>query len=235
MRNWIKTFFSSREAYVMVNGHMSTTFRLQQGVPQGDVVSPYIFLLMVEILLIKITKTKNIIGVNYAKYEDRASGFADDCTFFIERSENNLRKTVNILNLFWEISGLKCNISKTKVIPVGVFDGENICEDLKLSWENDFTILGIEIDNKLKNLSKIFDKLYNDTRSIISRWTGYDLSFHGKITVCKTLLISQYTYVGSILDCITSDQMKLIQKQMDCFINHGKNTPKDETIKKTMD
>ena len=113
MRNWIKTFFSSREAYVMVNGHMSTTFRLQQGVPQGDVVSPYIFLLMVEILLIKITKTKNIIGVNYAKYEDRASGFADDCTFFIERSENNLRKTVNILNLFWEISGLKCNISKS--------------------------------------------------------------------------------------------------------------------------
>ena len=25
MRNWIKTFFSSREAYVIVNGHMSTT------------------------------------------------------------------------------------------------------------------------------------------------------------------------------------------------------------------
>ena len=68
MRNWIKTFFSSREAHVMVNGHMSNTFRLQQGVPQGDVVSPYIFLLMVEILLIKITKTKNIKGVNYAKF-----------------------------------------------------------------------------------------------------------------------------------------------------------------------
>ena len=59
MINWIKTFFSSREAYLMVNGYMSSTFKLQQGFPQGDVVSPYIFLLMVEILLIKITKTKN--------------------------------------------------------------------------------------------------------------------------------------------------------------------------------
>merc|ERR1712215_428800 len=68
MINWIKTFFCSREAFVMVNGHQSTTFQLQQGVPQGDVVSPYIFLLMVEILLIKITKTKNITGVNYAKF-----------------------------------------------------------------------------------------------------------------------------------------------------------------------
>ena len=93
---------------------------------------------MVEILLIKITKTKNITGVNYAKLEDRASGFADDCTFFIERTEATLEKTVEILNHFWEISGLKCNICKTKVIPVGVFEGENICLDLKLSWDNNF-------------------------------------------------------------------------------------------------
>merc|ERR1712215_205113 len=97
--------------------------------------------LMVEILLIKFTKTKHIKGVNYAKFEDRASGFADDCTFFIERTETNLRKTVNILNMFWEILGLKCNISKTKVIPVGNFEEEDICQDLKLIWEKDFIIL----------------------------------------------------------------------------------------------
>ena len=58
MRNWINTFFSSHEANVVVNGHMSSTFKLQQGEPQGDVVSPYIFLLMVKILLIKITKQR---------------------------------------------------------------------------------------------------------------------------------------------------------------------------------
>ena len=74
---------------------------------------------MVEILLIK---TKNPKGVNYAKYEDRATSCADDCTFFIERTEINLRTAVKILNLHWEISGLKCNISKTKVIPVGIFE-----------------------------------------------------------------------------------------------------------------
>merc|ERR1711970_1717230 len=100
---------------------------------------------------------------------------------------------------------------------VGVFEGENIYLDLKLSWENNFTILGMEIDNKLKLLSKNFENVYNKTRSIISRWSGYDLSIQGKITVCKTLLISQYTYIGSILDCITSEQMSMIQTQMDFF------------------
>ena len=104
---------------------------------------------MVEIILIKITKTKNLTGVNYAKFEDRASGFADDCTFFLEKSEKNLRSAVKILNLFWEISGLKCNLSKTKVMPVGKFDEGDICSDLKLSCEKEFTILGVDIDNKL--------------------------------------------------------------------------------------
>merc|ERR1711936_1403246 len=89
MREWIKIFFNTREANVIINGHLSSTIKLQQGVPQVDIVSPYIFLLMVEILLIKITKTKHLTGVKYASEEDRASGFADDCTLFLERTEQN--------------------------------------------------------------------------------------------------------------------------------------------------
>ena len=104
MREWIAIFFNNREANVIINGHLSSTIKLQQGVPQGDVVSPYIFLLMVDIMLIKITKNKHLTGVKYASEEDRASGFAGDCTLFIERTETN------ILNDFWKISGLKCNV-----------------------------------------------------------------------------------------------------------------------------
>ena len=51
---------------------------LEQGVPQGDVISPYIFLLSVEILSIKINYTKQLIGVKYAKTEARSELFADD-------------------------------------------------------------------------------------------------------------------------------------------------------------
>ena len=141
MREWIKIFFNKREANVLINGHLSSTIKLEQGVPQGDVVSPYIFLLMVEILLIKISKTKHLTGVKYASTEDRASGFADDCTLFLERTEQNLRNCINILKDFWQISGLKCNVSKTKVIPVGNFEIGGMCDDLGLTWDDNFTIL----------------------------------------------------------------------------------------------
>ena len=50
---------------------------------------------------------------------------------------------------------------------MGIFDEEDICSDLTLSWEKEFTILGIDIDNKLKKLNKNFDRIYNDTRGII--------------------------------------------------------------------
>ena len=159
---------------------------------------------MVKILLIKITKTKPLTGVKYATEEDRASGFADDCTLFIERTETNLRNCVSILQDFWKISGLKCNVSKTKVIPVGNFQMGGMCQDLGLEWADQFTILGIDIDNKLQRLDDNFNRINKKVRGIISRWTGYDLSFHFKITVCKTLLLSQYTNAGIILDCITS-------------------------------
>ena len=55
---WINFFFRNRNAQILMGGHMSNEIHLNQGVPQGDVISPYIFILMVELLLLKINFTK---------------------------------------------------------------------------------------------------------------------------------------------------------------------------------
>ena len=62
-------FLSNRSAKILLGGHLTEEILLGQGVPQGDIISPYLFIIMIEILLIKITKSKNITGKTYALRE----------------------------------------------------------------------------------------------------------------------------------------------------------------------
>ena len=54
-----------------MEGHLTDKISLEQGVPQGDIISPFIFIVAVELLLKKITKSKNIQGVKIGDQECR--------------------------------------------------------------------------------------------------------------------------------------------------------------------
>ena len=41
IQKWIRLFFDKREALILLGGHLSKKIILEQGVPQGDVISPY--------------------------------------------------------------------------------------------------------------------------------------------------------------------------------------------------
>ena len=180
IRKWVRLFFNKREATILLGGHLSKKILLEQ----GDVISPYIFLLSVEILALKIKYTKNLTGITYAEREAgaevfandfsamvkrcdknltgityaereaRVRVFADDLSVMVQRSEKNLRYFTSILVQFHSVSGLKCNLDKTFVVPVGNFRKADMCSNLNLKWVDEFKVLGIVIDNKLKNLKK---------------------------------------------------------------------------------
>ena len=80
--DWIRLFFSNREGRILMDGHLTEKILLEQGVPQGDIISPYIFIISVEILLIEITQSKNIKGVKIGKKEYTL--------FFIRTGKNGL-------------------------------------------------------------------------------------------------------------------------------------------------
>merc|ERR1712055_269841 len=102
-------FFSNRDARLLMRGNFSERILLKQGVPQGDIISPYIFVLAVEVVLIKLNYTKNITGIKgitYSKREARSEAFADDASVFMLREEGNLRNAIMYLRAFSKISGL---------------------------------------------------------------------------------------------------------------------------------
>ena len=71
------------------------------------------------------------------------------------REEENIINAIMYLRAFSKISGLHCNMSKTKIIPVGNYDMQNkLCPDFKLDWESDFTLLGFYIGKTGKAMNQ---------------------------------------------------------------------------------
>ena len=97
-----------------------------------------------------------------------------------------------------------------------------MCQDLNLKWMDSFTVLGITIDNRLKELQQNFHRIYEKVDKKIGYWIRYGLTFKGRITVAKSLLLSQYTYVATILDSNEKQMTDKIQAQIDLFVYQNK-------------
>ena len=164
----VSTFLLNRTAQILIGGNITDAILLEQG--KGEIISPQLFILMVEIFLIKITRSKNIRGIVYALSEAKA--FADDTTLFMERSPENLRAAIKYIQDFHTISGLACNLDKTHVIPIGRLNDSKdiICPELGMTWSDNFTILGFDIDNKLRNLNSNFTKIQDKIKGIARSW-----------------------------------------------------------------
>ena len=77
--------------------------------------------------------------------------------------------------------------------------GNKICSDFDVKWVGNLKLLGIKIDNKLENLNINFDKAYVKAQNIISNWKACKLPINGRIIISKSLVVSQFNYVASII------------------------------------
>ena len=57
------TFYKDMKSSVTVNGQLSQRFDIQRGCRLGDPISPYLFILCVEIFAIMIRQNKHIRGI----------------------------------------------------------------------------------------------------------------------------------------------------------------------------
>ena len=86
------------------------------------------------------------------------SCFADDMTVVIVETKENLIYVRDIFVDFSEISVLEINEGKTKIIRIGtrLDDLVPTTKEVAFKYGQKFTLLGEEIDNKLKKLDENF-------------------------------------------------------------------------------
>ena len=229
---FVKLFFQNRNTYILLSGILGEKIPLKQSVPQGDILSPTIFNIVTDPLLLKIINTKNMKGIMMGgvpsqitlqqsdPFEYRSNSFADDATSIIQAKEVYLRFFVKIINNFTQISGLHANLNKTMVIPVGYTSWDQtmiLAPDLGLQWTNDFKLLGFHIDNKLEDLNKNTRDRLDIIRSKILTWTRFNLSMQGRVNIAKGLLVSQLSFQVTVLD-IPQNTLKAAERLMIDYI-----------------
>ena len=118
IRRWIGVFYTDIESVVLNNGFSTKWFQSSRGVRQGCPLSPYLFILVAEILVSKIGQTPAVTGIRIFGSEIVLSQFADDTNLFCA-DLTSVENALEIVRVFGEFSGLVVNVEKTKAIWLG--------------------------------------------------------------------------------------------------------------------
>ena len=172
---WINLLLNDTSSCINHCGNVTERFSVGRSCRQGDPISPYLFILCVEILALKIRDDSQIKGFKIGRFiEKKLDFFADDLTAYLDGTETSLRRMVDTLDSFFKISGLKINLSKCKAVWIGKrrHDETKICNNLNLIWSSQFKLLGIDFDSDLAKMDSNFRKKIEEIRKLFNIWTS---------------------------------------------------------------
>ena len=82
---WVRVLYTNASSSVMNNGFATGSFVLGRGVRQGARISPYLFIIALELLAIKIRNNDYIQWIKIGQEVVKLSHFADDISSMIKR------------------------------------------------------------------------------------------------------------------------------------------------------
>ncbi|GJT35075.1 RNA-directed DNA polymerase, eukaryota, reverse transcriptase zinc-binding domain protein [Tanacetum coccineum] len=158
----IKTCLSSSRASILVNGSPTSEFAINHGLRQGDPLSPFLFILIMEGLHNAFTDAVGNglisgININNSSINIPHLFFADDVIITTGWNARDLENIIRVLHVFYLVSGLKINIHKSNIYDIGVNEDEvyNMASNTGCIAGNiPFNYLGLPIGSNMKSIAR---------------------------------------------------------------------------------
>ena len=194
-RTGAECLLTGLSARVLVNGFQSNTLEVQQGVPQGDPLSPVLYDLAVEPLLCYLRN--KLKGLPLGGHPFQCSAFADDIAVGLADEEDQ-RVLLKGLQLHEKACNAKLNLDKSEFLPLSLASETGIPAVGKpLPRDKVFSHLGIPFHPQAFPLPDgWFNSLIDKFQATVASWQKRKLSLAGKVLVLNSRLLSKVWYLG---------------------------------------
>ncbi|GJX96590.1 RNA-directed DNA polymerase, eukaryota, reverse transcriptase zinc-binding domain protein [Tanacetum coccineum] len=234
---WIQNSLRSSRGSILINGSPTEEFQFFKGLKQGDPLSPFLFILIMESLHLSFQRVVDaglFTGINLNSSLTLSHMFyADDAVFLGQWNDGNIDTLVNVLECFYRVSGLRINMSKSKIMGVHV-EGDlvkNAASKLGcLILKTPFIYLGTKVGGKMSRAQE-WQEVVDKVKDRLSKWKLKALSIGGRLTLLKSVLGSIPIFHMSIYR-VPSRVLKLLESIRNHFFNgNGFNSKKAIWIK----
>ena len=151
MLAWLQDYLSSRRGYTTVQNSVSDPLEFENGTPQGSILSPFLFNILIDKLLRII---EDSLGKELS-HKVTIVAYADDLVIMSNHIHAPvlLNKAIDMLELASNILGLRINVQKTKAMawthsrffPPFQFE----VYGKPIEWVREFRYLGVIFDDQL--------------------------------------------------------------------------------------
>lgn len=214
----LSSFYSNAVVRVSCNNELTEQINVQNGVLQGDCLSPLLFILYLSDFE-KFLKEEGVSGVGVGPYlEIRCLYYADDLNLFSANITQAI-KAVKALEKFCEIWKLKVNVSKTKLLIFNKSEGPTpprpTISGRPLEIVQSYCYLGITFnslgryDLHISNISKSVQLCMFAFKRLFSQLEFYNHLWH--LDLYKTKVISVMLYGAEIWGPWSCDQLEIVQ------------------------
>lgn len=193
--HWINLCISTASFSVQVNEELAGYFQSSRGLRQGCSLSPYLFVICMNVLskLIDEAAAKKRIG-----YHPRCKNiglthlcFADDLVIFVDGTKRSVEGILEVFQKFAKISGLKISLEKSTLYVAGG-SSQNHTEIKEFLFEKgQFPVRYLGLPHLTKRMTvNDYLPLVEKIRSRINSWTGKFLSFAGRLQLIQYVIAS---------------------------------------------
>ncbi|KAL0293586.1 UNVERIFIED_CONTAM: hypothetical protein Sangu_3235000 [Sesamum angustifolium] len=226
---WIEQCVSTASFSVSINGAIYGFFKGGRGLRQGDPMSPYLFVLVMEIWnsLLRY-RVQNAAHFQY-HWKCKELGilnlcFADDVLLFCKAHIPSIQVLKDTLNEFAALSGLNVNPEKSQIILSRAVQQERQQIIDCLGFQEGFLpirYLGVPLTSSRLTIADCRPLLTKvDTR--LAGWSHHNLSYAGRVQLIRSVLNTLHIYWASVF-ILPKGIISILEGKMRKFLWQGPN------------